>query len=296
MSDPVPTAGEAQAPSKDKKNTNIVTKPEQPKPVALSDRDMLFNIGKSATENRTTRRPGLQKEGTKVFGVPKPGKKKKFMDVSRHYVADQADKIAEGSASTRFAKHSVPQLPRPRESTLKLDQRAKRASDMRTRGFKPAKSQNVSTNSVPGEDHLSTHGASSSALESTFAFAASTTSSSDPVNPTVEKNNSAHATDLRTEDASIPESRIPATPTIPAIKKNPPTTNRAKRQFAPSADSNLSRRVPKTPDVAHQNGSDSAEPRRSNRRIQPTSRVTTGTVLKLALNLYCLYSCTTVSH
>ncbi|XP_073353250.1 protein SWOLLEN 1 isoform X1 [Aegilops tauschii subsp. strangulata] len=276
VSDPVPTAGEARPPTKDKKSTNTVVKPDEPKPLALSDRDVLFNIGKGATEIKTTRRPGLQKEGTKVFGVPKPGKKKKFMDVSKHYVGDQSDRISEGSASTRYAKHPVPQVPRPRESTLKLDQRAKRASDMRSRGLKSAKPQTTSTNGVPGEDPLSTPVPSSSALESTFAFAASTTSSSNPVNPTVEKNNLAHATDLRTEDASILESRLQATPTIPAVKKNPIAANRAKRKFVPSADSNVNRRVLKTPDVSAKTSSDSAEPRRSNRRIQPTSRLLEG--------------------
>jgi len=276
VSDPVPTVGEARPPTKDKKSTNTVAKQDEPKPLALSDRDVLFNIGKGATDIKTTRRPGLQKEGTKVFGVPKPGKKKKFMDVSKHYVGDQADKISEGSASTRFAKHPVPQVPRPRESTLKLDQRAKRASDMRSRGLKSAKSQTTSINSVPGEDPLSTPVPSSSALESTFAFAASTTSSSNPVNPTVEKNNSARATDLRTDDASIRESRLQATPTIPAIKKNPTAANRAKRKFVPSEDSNVNRRVLKTPDVSAKTSSDSAEPRRSNRRIQPTSRLLEG--------------------
>ncbi|VAH18224.1 unnamed protein product [Triticum turgidum subsp. durum] len=276
VSDPVPTVGEARLPTKDKKSTNTVVKPDEPRSLALSDRDVLFNIGKGATEIKTTRRPGLQKEGTKVFGVPKPGKKKKFMDVSKHYVGDQADRISEGSASTRYAKHPVPQVPRPRESTLKLDQRAKRASDMRSRGLKSAKPQTTSTNSVPGEDPLSTPIPSSSALESTFAFVASTTSSSNPVNPTVEQNNLAHATDLRTEDASILESRLQATPTIPAIKKNSTAANRAKRKFVPSADSNVNRRVLKTPDVSAKTSSDSAEPRRSNRRIQPTSRLLEG--------------------
>ncbi|VAH18204.1 unnamed protein product [Triticum turgidum subsp. durum] len=276
VSGPVPTAGEARLPTKDKKSTNTVVKPDEPRSLALSDRDVLFNIGKGATEIKTTRRPGLQKEGTKVFGVPKPGKKKKFMDVSKHYVGDQADRISEGSASTRYAKHPVPQVPRPRESTLKLDQRAKRASDMRSRGLKSAKPQTTSTNSVPGEDPLSTPIPSSSALESTFAFVASTTSSSNPVNPTVEQNNLAHATDLRTEDASILESRLQATPTIPAIKKNSTAANRAKRKFVPSADSNVNRRVLKTPDVSAKTSSDSAEPRRSNRRIQPTSRLLEG--------------------
>ena len=290
MSYPVPIVGEAQGPSKDKmpivgeahgpskdKISNTVTKLREPKPLALSDRDMIFNIGKSAVENKTTRRPGLQKEGSKVFGVPKPGKMKKFMDVSKHYVADQADRISEGT-STRFAKQSVTQVRRPRESNLKLDQRAKRVGDMRSRGLKSAKSQNVSTNSLPGKDPLSIPVPGSSALESSFAFAGNATSSSNPVNLTVEKNNSAQSTDLITDDALVADSRVHATPSVPTTKKKPTTTDRAKRKYVPSMDNNLSRRVLKTSEISGQTSSDSAEPRRSNRRIQPTSRVTTGTI------------------
>ncbi|KAM0821416.1 hypothetical protein ACQ4PT_054831 [Festuca glaucescens] len=294
VSDHVPIVGEAQGPSKDKmpiigeahgpskdKITNAGTKLREPKPLALSDRDMIFNIGKSAAENKTTRRPGLQKEGSKVFGVPKPGKMKKFMDVSKHYVADQADKISEGSTSTRFPKQSVPQLRRPRESTLKLDQRAKRVGDMRPRGLKSAKSQNVSTNILPGKDPLSIPVPGSSAVESSFAFAANAASSSNPVNLTVEKNNSAHSTDLISEDASVPESRVHATPSVPTSKKKPTTMDRAKRKYVPSMDNNLNR---KTSEIPAQASSDSAEPRRSNRKIQPTSRLLEGMQSSLILS------------
>ncbi|CAM0956214.1 unnamed protein product [Alopecurus aequalis] len=303
VSDPVPIVGEAQGPSKEKmpivgeaqvpSKDKTVTKLREPKPpLALSDREMIFNIGKSAVENKTTRRPGLQKEGSKVFGVPKPGKLKKFMDVSKHYVGDQADKISEGSTSTRLVKQSVPQVRRPRESTLKLDQRAKRVGDMRSRGLKPAKSQNVSTNSLPGKDPLSIPVPGSSALpvpgssahESSFGFAGNATNSSNPVNRTVEKSNSAHSTDLITEDASVPESRVHATPSVPISKKKPTTTDRAKRKYIPSMDNNLSRRVPNTPEISGQTSSDSAEPRRSNRRIQPTSRLLEGMQSSLILS------------
>jgi hypothetical protein len=263
VNDHVPIVGEAQGPSKDKmpiigeaqgpykdKITNAGTKLREPKPLSLSDRDMIFNIGKSAAEDKTTRRPGLQKEGSKVFGVPKPGKMKKFMDVSKQ--------ISEGSTSTRFPKQSVAQLRRPRESTLKLDQRAKRVGDMRPRGLKSAKSQNV-----PG----------SSAVESSFAFAANAASSSNLVNPTVN---------LITEDASVP------TPSVPSTKKKPATMDRAKRKYVPSMDNNLNR---KTSEIPAQASSDSAEPRRSNRKIQPTSRVQELSILLLNIDSFCCGNC-----
>lgn len=58
-----------------------------------------FDVGKSTSmddNKQKTRGPirgGLQKERSRVvFGVPKPGKKQKFMDVSRHYVGDGSNK------------------------------------------------------------------------------------------------------------------------------------------------------------------------------------------------------------
>jgi len=146
------------------------------------------------------------------------------------------------------------------------------------------KSQNSSTNSLPGKDPLSIPVPGSSALESSFGFVGNTTSSSNHVNPTAEKNNSAHSTDLRTEDASVPESRGYATPSVPITKKKPTTTDRAKRKHVPSMGNILNRRVPKTPEIPGQTGSDSAEPRRSNRRIQPTSRLLEGMQSSLILS------------
>jgi hypothetical protein len=106
---------------------------------------MIFNIGKSVVENKTEaltfKRPGLQKEGSKVvYGVPKHGKKKKFMEVSKHYVAGQSHKISEDNASSRVAssrvaKHMKPPLPRPRDSTSKTGQRGQRVGEIRSRGL-----------------------------------------------------------------------------------------------------------------------------------------------------------------
>ncbi|PIA50262.1 hypothetical protein AQUCO_01300777v1 [Aquilegia coerulea] len=90
-------------------------KPEPPKLLMLSAKEKVFNVGKKTTEGKHsdplgTKRTGLQKEGSRVvFGVPKPGKKRKFMDVSRHYVSDRANKLREGGDSAKFTKFLVPQ-------------------------------------------------------------------------------------------------------------------------------------------------------------------------------------------
>lgn len=263
-------------------NTNNAKKMEQLKPLSLSQGDTVFNIGKSVVENKSdalaVRRPGLQKEGSKVvYGVPKHGKKKKFMEVSKHYDVGQSDKISESKASGRFAKHLMPQLPRPRENTSKDDHiRGRRVGETRSRLPKPTKSQNIAASRVPEKDSLS-HVPNSGVSERSFTFAGSTTSTSNIEKPTAEKNNSVLGVSLRTEVPSVSE--LQAASTVPSSKQNVSTTNRAKRKYVPTV-SNTNRGMLKTSEKTssdsgepQRTSSDSAEPRRSNRRIQPTSRV-----------------------
>ncbi|RLN16291.1 uncharacterized protein C2845_PM02G20210 [Panicum miliaceum] len=277
--------GEAGGPSKDK-NTNNTKKPEDLKPLGLSQREMVFNVGKSVVENKSDalafKRPGLQKEGSKVvYGVPKHGKKKKFMEVSKHYDAGQSDKISEGNSSSRFAKHSMPQLPRPRENTSKVDHnRGRRVAEMRSRIPKPTKSQNVAANSVHDKHSLPMSVLNSGVSERSSTFAGSTTSTSNTEKPTVEKNNSALGTSLRTEVPSVSE--MQAASTDPTSKQNVSTNNRAKRKYVPAVG-NVNRGTLRTSEKTssdsgepQRTSSDSAEPRRSNRRIQPTSRLLEG--------------------
>lgn len=280
-----PVVGEAVDPSKGK-NTNNSKKPEELKPLALSQRDMVFNIGKSVVENKSDalafKRPGLQKEGSKVvYGLPKHGKKKKFMEVSKHYDAGQSDKISEGIASSRFPKHLIPQLQRPRENTSKVDSnRGRRVGEIRSRLPKPTKPQNVTANSVPVKDSLSMSDPNSGVSERCSTFAGSAASTPDNEKRTVEKNNSALGMGLGTEVPSVSE--IQAVPTVPTSKQNASTSNRAKRKYVPTVG-NLNRGMPRTSEKTssdsgepQRTSSDSAEPRRSNRRIQPTSRLLEG--------------------
>nr|KYP55372.1 hypothetical protein KK1_001584 [Cajanus cajan] len=80
----------------------------------LSENDKVFNIGKnSKNENKSDAqrmaRTGLQKEGSRViFGVPKPAKKRKFMEVSKHYVEDGTSKIKDGNDSVKLANFLIP--------------------------------------------------------------------------------------------------------------------------------------------------------------------------------------------
>ncbi|XP_015167853.1 uncharacterized protein [Solanum tuberosum] len=81
----------------------------------LSVTEKTFNIGSNKDDSKPntlrTMRSGLHKEGSKVFGVPKPGKKRKFMEVSKHYVSDRATKsnAAPAHGSAKFTKYLMPQ-------------------------------------------------------------------------------------------------------------------------------------------------------------------------------------------
>ena len=86
----------------------------------LTENDRVFNIGKySKNENKSDAhrmvRTGLQKEGSRViFGVPKPGKKRKFMEVSKHYVAHENSKIGDRNDSVKLTNFLMPPSSGPR--------------------------------------------------------------------------------------------------------------------------------------------------------------------------------------
>ncbi|KMZ59723.1 hypothetical protein ZOSMA_65G00550 [Zostera marina] len=78
-------------------------------PLPLSSKDKVFNFGKSAMDSeRVIKRIGLQKEGSRVvFGIPKPRKKRKFMDVGKQCVVDNTEKKREASVSVKFGKYPM---------------------------------------------------------------------------------------------------------------------------------------------------------------------------------------------
>eukprot|EP01018_Ginkgo_biloba_P018815 Gb_04223 [translate_table: standard] len=80
-----------------------------------------FRDGGSAMNNKANR-AGLKNEGSKVtFGVPKAAKKRKFMDVSRHYAADRmARSSPERNATSKMDKSKA--LPFRSQSGWKMNQ------------------------------------------------------------------------------------------------------------------------------------------------------------------------------
>ncbi|KAG8486657.1 hypothetical protein CXB51_020039 [Gossypium anomalum] len=136
-------------------------KPGDMRLLDLSDNEKLFNIGRSTRdENKPDSlkmvRTGLKKEGSRViFGVPKPGKKRKFMEVSKHYVADQSGKTHETSDSAKFTKYLMPQGSEPRETKNKIEPKDKRAAVYRPKVLKSGKPPSVSSRTIHKKDSLS---------------------------------------------------------------------------------------------------------------------------------------------
>ncbi|GMH29844.1 hypothetical protein Nepgr_031687 [Nepenthes gracilis] len=109
------------------KNENAVTdklldlnpklgKPVESKLLALSDSEKVFKDGRSSQEDNEldaprTLRTGLKEGSRVIFGVPKPHKKRKFMEVSKHY----------HNGSGKFAKYSQPTMSHGWRNASKCD-------------------------------------------------------------------------------------------------------------------------------------------------------------------------------
>lgn len=120
--------------------SNDSRKPEDSRSLNLSAKDKIFSVGENDREESNSdtlkvKRTGLQKVGSRVvFGVPKPGKKRKFMEVSKHYTLDKTEKASEGNDSIKFAKYLMPQTSRVWRTTTKVDSKGKGPATPSLRG------------------------------------------------------------------------------------------------------------------------------------------------------------------
>ncbi|KAK4770373.1 hypothetical protein SAY87_030905 [Trapa incisa] len=182
--------------------------PQKSNFLGLTDSDKEFDIGEDKDEGKMdkskTRRAGLRKHDARViFGVPKPGKKQKFMEVSKHYVDNKSNKIDDMiDDSAKLANYLPPRVigPHERRNIPKVESRVK--------GIAKAKAK---------------------VLKSETVNAAKTRDSSEVTGSVLEKNELG----IHEKDASDIEESMKAT-------------------------------------------AEAAEPRRSNRQIQPTSRLLEG--------------------
>ncbi|XP_047307036.1 uncharacterized protein LOC124910436 isoform X2 [Impatiens glandulifera] len=127
----------------------------------LSSSEQVLNVGKNTEEeNKINKlRTGLQTEGSRViFGVPKPGKKRKFMDVSKHYVAERKHRIVNESSSdsAKYANYTSPQGIGTGgwKSNIKVDRKENHGAESKAKGSKPGKPLNIPSRPLPKKDKV----------------------------------------------------------------------------------------------------------------------------------------------
>ncbi|KAJ6706141.1 AGENET DOMAIN-CONTAINING PROTEIN-RELATED [Salix purpurea] len=275
-------------------------KPDEPTLLDLTAHEKLFNVGKSTKDgNRPDAlrmaRTGLQKEGSRViFGVPKPGKKRKFMEVSKHYVADRSSKNNEVNDPVKFAKYLMPQGSGSRgwKNTLKTESLEKRTAASKPKVLKSGKPQNVSGRTIAQKNNSLTAVVSASDGAATDHVAKNKASLSHVEN-TSEKHN---LTDFKPLSSSVGGAEGPMFSSFSLssdkLSSKKMSTSNAKPQqgskgkLAP-ADGKLGRIEDKVLiGSSSKSTSDVAEIRRSNRRIQPTSRVSFRALTSYPMSLF----------
>ena len=268
----------------------------------LTENDRVFNIGKySKNENKSDAhrmvRTGLQKEGSRViFGVPKPGKKRKFMEVSKHYVADGTSKINDGTDSVKLSNFLIPQGTGSRgwKNSSKNDTKEKLGADSRPT-FKSGKSQSVLGRVVPPKENPLSN---SRTNDLTSHAERIKDSSSHFKNVSQSENQVERALYSGSTGAGagpiLHSSLVSSTDSHPAKKTS--TSRASKGKLAPAGGGRLGKIDEEKAFSGNplKSTSENTEPRRSIRRIQPTSRVRTclpSTEIccsKLRLILFCL--------
>nr|XP_010919597.1 uncharacterized protein LOC105043663 isoform X1 [Elaeis guineensis]XP_010919598.1 uncharacterized protein LOC105043663 isoform X1 [Elaeis guineensis]XP_010919599.1 uncharacterized protein LOC105043663 isoform X1 [Elaeis guineensis]XP_029119970.1 uncharacterized protein LOC105043663 isoform X1 [Elaeis guineensis] len=268
--------------------SNDSRKPEDSRSLNLSAKDKVFSVGKNDKEENNSdalkvKRTGLQKVGSRVvFGVPKPGKKRKFMEVSKHYTVDKTEKASEGNDSIKFAKYLMPQTSRVWRTTTKVDSKGKRASNSKPKGLKSVKSQIIQRRgAAEGDSSSVTTMPASNGGESGHGSIPNVKASFNNEENNLGKKNLPEAGSLSasigTADAAVSESSVPV-PGVPLSKKSSAAVEASiggKRKVTPATDK-LTGTEFKVSGYPAKIIPDATGPRRSNRRIQPTSRLLEG--------------------
>ncbi|GMI76388.1 hypothetical protein HRI_001308100 [Hibiscus trionum] len=254
-------------------------KPEDMRLLDLSDNEKIFNIGKSTRDESKPDslrmiRSGLKKEGSGViFGVPKPGKKRKFMDVSKHYVADRSSKTHETSDSAKFTKYLMPHGSGTHGTKNKIEPKDKRTAVYRPKVLKSGKPPSVSrttpkdslSNTVvsePGDVAAAdaSHTENISGNHNVMEFRSFSSSDGARKGPVLfsSMSLSSEAPQKRTSTSNAKSERTGKLKLAPAAGK--PAKVEEEKDFNGNSMKTISE----------------VEPRRSIRRIQPTSRLLEG--------------------
>ncbi|KAL2472056.1 protein SWOLLEN 1 [Abeliophyllum distichum] len=233
---------------------------EESRLLPLSANEKVFSIGTTRDENKPdatrTMRSGLQKDGSRViFGVPKPGKKRKFMDVSKHYVSDKSTKINVPSDSVKLANYLMPQGSGSRgwKNSSKIDSKEKQAAESKSKALNSGKPPIPSRMLSHKDDSTYLKDENESGEKNLTAFGSFSNVKERAEGPVVFSSQaSSQETRKRAPAASTKSDRPNKGKLVPAGRK--PANNDANDDSVPEV----------------------VEPRRSNRRIQPTSRLLEG--------------------
>ncbi|KAI3984607.1 hypothetical protein MKX01_040484 [Papaver californicum] len=245
-------------------------KPEASRPLPLSAKETVFNIGKNSKEDNKEKfgmkRTGLQRQGSSVVpGVPKPGRKRKFMDVSKHYVTNRGvTPITEANDSIKFTKFLIPQDSASRgwKNPSKVVSRGKRVAESRPNFQKTGNPDTVTGRNTSERDSRSS---SVSVPSATTEAVAHNLIQNTPASITKNEGNMSGSV------SDTPFAKKKARSTVTATFVN-------KKKLGAFPGQKFSKNEEKDR-VGHNEKSvipDAVEPRRSVRRIQPTSRLLEG--------------------
>ncbi|XP_057786980.1 uncharacterized protein LOC131004346 isoform X4 [Salvia miltiorrhiza] len=240
---------------------------EEPK-LPLSANEKVFSIGSTKEENKLnmarTMRSGLEKEGSRVvFGVPKPGKKRKFMEVSKHYVSDRISKTNVPNDSVKLSKFLIPQGSGSRG--FKSTSKDKQVADSKTRPLKSGKPPSIPSRTLERRDDSASTRSNARTASSDHIAKESTSN---------DENESSEQNIAEVEEAAQGAMVFTSQAPSQEIRKKAVRSTKSERlnqgKLAPA-----SRKSAKE-EATEKLISEVSEPRRSNRRIQPTSRLLEG--------------------
>lgn len=266
------TSIEAKGKAKMAKNIDFaeIGRNEEPR-LPLSANEKVFSIGSTREENKPnmvgTMRSGLEKEGSRVvFGVPKPGKKRKFMEVSKHYVSDRTSKTNVPNDSVKLAKFLMPQGSGSRgfKNSSKLDFKEKQVAESKPRALKSGKPPNIPSRTLARKDDSTS--LRPNARDAAVSDHIAKGSISNDENESSEQN-------LADVEEASGGAMVFSSQSLPQGNRKKALRNTKSERL------NQGKLVPAGGKSARDEAteklfSEVAEPRRSNRRIQPTSRVT----------------------
>ncbi|XP_017234769.1 uncharacterized protein LOC108208756 isoform X2 [Daucus carota subsp. sativus] len=254
---------------------------EESRLLPISENEKEFDIGKNTVHenrqgSRRTLRTGLQKEGPRVvFGVPKPGKKRKFMDVSKHFDSDQSRKNMTTDDSVKLARYMAPQVRGSRgwKNSAKIDLKEKQVAGDKAKVLKSGKPPIASGRTQRRKDNYLASTKSSRAAMVTDKTSDEAISS--------EENDTSH--DNLMEFGSVSDSQDTSEgQTLVAPKKGSSSNARIERHNKGNSVSSGGR-MGKKNELQEKLVSEFGEPRRSNRTIQPTSRLLEGLQSSLSI-------------